>query len=76
MKKLLSLRYWSHVFRRTFRLLASSKVPVGEKLLLLVPAIVYWIMPDVLPFIPIDDMAVTMLLMNWFSTRMENKYEL
>ncbi|GIO84320.1 hypothetical protein J25TS5_12520 [Paenibacillus faecis] len=33
----------------------------------------YWVLPDVLPFIPIDDIAVTMLLMNWFVDRAERK---
>lgn len=69
-----SLRHWSHVFRRTLPLLASGKVPWSDKLLLAVPAILYWVLPDVLPFIPIDDMAVTMLLMNWFVTRAERKH--
>ncbi|MNO02584.1 hypothetical protein D3C81_2230400 [compost metagenome] len=51
----------------------SSRIPLIDKLLLVVPAILYWVLPDVLPFIPIDDMAVTMLLMNWFVSRAERK---
>lgn len=69
-----SLRYWSHIFRRTWPLLGSRKVPWFDKLLLTVPALAYWVLPDVMPMIPIDDMAVTMLLMNWFVTRAERKY--
>ncbi len=76
MRKLLSLRHWSHVFRRVFRLLRSPQIPLSEKLLLLVPAILYWVLPDIMPFVPIDDIAVTMFLANWFSARMEKKYPL
>lgn len=73
-KRLWSLRHWGHVFRRIIPLLRSPKVPIGEKLLFFVPALVYWVMPDALPFIPLDDIAVTMLLMNWFTDRAERKY--
>ncbi|UUZ80042.1 hypothetical protein LJK88_34355 [Paenibacillus sp. P26] len=55
-------------------LLRSPRVPMYEKLLFAVPAIIYWVMPDVLPWVPIDDMAVTLLLMNWFTARAERKY--
>ncbi|RRJ64745.1 hypothetical protein EHV15_18815 [Paenibacillus oralis] len=72
--KILSLRHWSHIFRRTLPLLTSGNVPFTDKLLLVAPALLYWVLPDVLPFIPIDDMAVTLLLMNWFVTRTERKY--
>ncbi|MFK7695201.1 hypothetical protein [Paenibacillus sp. HJGM_3] len=76
MNKWLSLRHWSHVIRRVVRLLASPRIPVREKLLFLIPVVVYWVMPDALPFLPIDDIAVTMLLMGWFSGRMESKYDM
>lgn len=71
MKKLLSLRYWGHVLRRVVRLILSPKVPLHEKLLFLIPVVLYWVLPDVLPYLPFDDIAVTMLLANWFSKRME-----
>ncbi|MEF2965575.1 hypothetical protein V3851_06995 [Paenibacillus sp. M1] len=71
--KIWSLRRWGYVFRRVPRLLRSSRVPITDKLLLVVPALLYWVLPDVLPFVPIDDMAVTMLLMNWFVERAERK---
>lgn len=74
MQKLWSLKRWSHIFRRLPRLITSSKVPLPEKLLFLVPAGLYWVLPDVMPFMPVDDIAVTMLLMNWFVTRAERKY--
>ncbi|WP_159881372.1 hypothetical protein [Paenibacillus puerhi] len=73
-KRILSLRQWGHVFRRIVPLLRSRRVPIGEKLLFAVPALAYWIAPDLLPFMPLDDIAVTMLLMNWFTDRAERKY--
>ncbi|MBV6714277.1 MULTISPECIES: hypothetical protein [Paenibacillus] len=73
-KKLLSLRHWGHVFKRAGKLLMSPQVPIGSKLLFVVPALLYWVLPDVLPFMPIDDIAVTMMLANWFTGWMERKY--
>ncbi|MCZ8512023.1 hypothetical protein O9H85_06200 [Paenibacillus filicis] len=72
--KWLSLRRWGHVFRRIIPLLRSPRVPLHEKLLFAIPALVYWVIPDVMPFIPIDDIAVTLLLMNWFTARAERKF--
>lgn len=71
--KIWSLRRWAHVFRRLPGLMRSPRVPLTDKLLMAVPALLYWVLPDVLPFIPIDDIAVTMLLMNWFVDRAERK---
>ncbi|MNE10763.1 hypothetical protein D3C76_31960 [compost metagenome] len=71
--RLWSFRHWGYIFRRVPRLLRSRRIPLLDKLLLVVPALVYWVIPDVLPFIPIDDIAVTMLLMNWFVSRAESK---
>lgn len=73
-KRLWSMKRWAHVFRRIVPLLRSSRIPFREKLLFAVPALVYWFMPDVLPTLPIDDIAVMMLLMNWFTDRAERKY--
>ncbi|MNI89362.1 hypothetical protein D3C73_1467540 [compost metagenome] len=67
-------RRWFTIIPRIWKLLKSSKVPLWEKLLFLIPAAVYWIAPDVMPFVPIDDIAVTILLAGWFSSRMERKY--
>lgn len=75
-RKLFSLNRWSHVFRRLPALLTSSEVSKRDKMLFLVPALLYWILPDALPFMPIDDIGVTMLLMNWFVSRAERKYSL
>ncbi|MBD7967037.1 hypothetical protein [Paenibacillus gallinarum] len=75
-RRLFSLKRWSHIIRRLPALLTSSKVSMFDKMLFLVPALLYWILPDVLPFMPIDDIGVTMLLMNWFVTRAEQKYSI
>ncbi|WP_424766798.1 hypothetical protein [Paenibacillus sp. sgz302251] len=78
MRKLLSLRHWQRTFARIFLLLRSKDVPLRDKLLFTVPALLYWVLPDVLPlpFLPIDDIAVTMLLAGWFARRMETKYNI
>jgi len=73
-KRLISFRYWGHVLRTIGPLLASPKVPFAEKLLFAVPVLVYWIMPDLMPFLPVDDIAVTLFLMNFFTQRAERKY--
>jgi uncharacterized membrane protein YkvA (DUF1232 family) len=72
--KLWSFRHWKHVFVRVYRVLRSPRIPLREKLWFLLPALLYWVLPDALPFIPLDDIAVTMLLANYFSARMERKY--
>ncbi|AEI40123.1 hypothetical protein [Paenibacillus mucilaginosus] len=69
--RLLSMRRWGHVFRRIVPLLRSPRVPFREKLLFAVPVLLYWIAPDLLNFLPVDDVAVTLLLMNWFTERAE-----
>lgn len=73
-RRLLSLRRWSHIFTRIWRYLISSQISLGDKLLFLVPVLLYWVLPDVMPFIPIDDIGVTMLMMSWFVSRIERKY--
>lgn len=73
-RRLFSLRQWAHVFRRLPRLVMSPHIPLGDKMLFVIPALLYWVLPDVMPFMPLDDIGVTMLLMNWFVTRAERKY--
>ncbi|MEF3303704.1 hypothetical protein [Paenibacillus sp. GYB003] len=73
-RKLLSYKHWSGVARRVIRLLASRSVPVREKLLFGIPVLLYWVLPDALPFLPLDDIAITMIAMNWFAARAERKY--
>ncbi|WP_028562465.1 hypothetical protein [Paenibacillus pinihumi] len=75
MRKLLSLRHWKQVFIRIYRLLISRQVPVHQKLLFVIPVLLYWVLPDVLPFLPIDDIAVTMIAAEWFTRWMEGKHK-
>lgn len=70
-RRLLSLRRWSHMFSRIWRYLVSPHVAIMDKLLFLVPVVLYWVLPDVMPFIPIDDIGVTMLMTGWFVSRMD-----
>lgn len=74
MYKIWSLRHWAHIFKRVYRLLRSPQVPIGWKLLFLVPVLLYWVLPDAIPFFPLDDVAVTMILANLFSAALERKY--
>lgn len=76
MRKLLSLRHWKQTFLLIFRLLKSKEVSFLDKLLFIVPVLVYWISPDFMPFIPIDDIAVTMIVAEWFASRMGRKYSI
>jgi uncharacterized membrane protein YkvA (DUF1232 family) len=57
-----------------WRLLRAPYIPFREKLLFIVPVVLYWVMPDFLSFLPVDDAAVTLLLANWFVRRIEKKY--
>ncbi|AZN42339.1 hypothetical protein [Paenibacillus albus] len=74
MRKLLSLRHWRAVFVRIFRLLGAKEVRLVDKLLYVVPVLLYWVLPDVMPFMPIDDIAVTMIAAEWYTRYMERKY--
>lgn len=73
-RRLLSYKHWSSVVRRVIRLVGSREIPVKEKLLFGIPVLLYWVLPDAIPFLPIDDIAVTMIAMNWFAARAERKY--
>ena len=57
-RRLWSLRRWSHVFQRIFGYLTSSRVSLGDKLLFLVPVVLYWV-AGLYAFAPIDDIGVT-----------------
>lgn len=76
MRKLLSLRHWKNTFSLIFRLLKSRHVALTDKLLFVVPVALYWVLPDALPFIPVDDIAVTMIVAEWFARRMGRKYNI
>lgn len=70
------LRLWRHLPSRVFRILRSREVKVTDKLLFIVPVALYWILPDLMPFLPIDDAAVTALAAGWYARAMERKYRL
>ncbi|QHT62119.1 hypothetical protein GXP70_20475 [Paenibacillus lycopersici] len=74
MRKLWSLRHWRNVFVRIFRLLTAKEVRLLDKLLYVVPVLLYWVLPDVMPFVPIDDIAVTMIAAEFYTRYMERKY--
>ncbi|QQZ59252.1 hypothetical protein JI735_21510 [Paenibacillus sonchi] len=74
LKKLLSLKQWSRIFRNSWQFVVSPQVAMADKLLFTIPVILYWVLPDFMPFLPIDDIGVTMLLTGWFVSRMERKY--
>ena len=76
MRKLFSLRHWKQTFFLIFRLMKSKEVSFMDKLLFLVPVLVYWVSPDFMPFLPIDDIAVTMIVAEWFASRMSRKYNI
>ena len=76
MRKLLSLRHWKKTFLLIFQLLKSKDVALLDKLIFVVPVLVYWIIPDFMPFSPIDDIAVTMIIAEWFARRMGRKYNI
>lgn len=74
LKKLLSLKKWSHILHKAWSYIISPHVAAQDKLLFIIPALLYWVLPDIMPFMPIDDIGVTMLLMGWFVSRMDRKY--
>lgn len=76
MRKRFRWRRWLALAPRVWRLLRSPRVPVREKLLFAVPALAYWVLPDAMPFMPLDDVAVTILLAGWFASRVEQKYDI
>lgn len=76
MRKLLSLRHWKQTFGLIYKLLRSREVELKDKLIFSVPVFLYWILPDVLPMMPIDDIAVTMFVAEWFARRMQTKYNM
>ncbi|WP_199624534.1 hypothetical protein [Paenibacillus alkalitolerans] len=74
MKKWLSIAGWARIAAKLGAYLRSPIIPLWEKALLLVPVIAYWVLPDVLPYLPFDDLAVTLIMVNWFVGRIERKY--
>ena len=76
MRKLLSLRHWKNTFLLIYKLLTAKHVRLTDKLLFVIPVLIYWVVPDVMPFIPVDDVAFTMIIAEWFAGRMAKKYNI
>ena len=76
MRKLLSLRHWRNTFSLIYRIMTEKNVRLADKLLFAIPVLVYWVVPDVMPFLPVDDIAVTMIIAEWFARRMGRKYNI
>ncbi|MFD2117316.1 hypothetical protein ACFSTH_10340 [Paenibacillus yanchengensis] len=75
MGKLLSLRHWKSTLLLIFQVMKSKEVALLDKLIFTIPVLLYWILPDILPGLPVDDIAVTMALAEWFAQRMRRKYQ-
>ncbi|RKP55093.1 hypothetical protein D7Z26_07655 [Cohnella endophytica] len=67
---------WRRLPVRVWRILRSDRVSLRDKLLLIVPVGLYWVLPDFMPFVPIDDAAFTVIAAGWFARSMERKYRL
>jgi hypothetical protein len=63
-----------HLPSRVWRIIRSPRVSAADKLWFAVPVVLYWILPDAMPFVPVDDVAVTVAVAAWFASRMEKKY--
>lgn len=68
------LMLWRSLPSRVWHILRSKQVSIKDKLLFIVPIALYWVLPDFMPFMPIDDAAVTALAAAWFTRVMEKKY--
>ncbi|MGI6130114.1 MAG: hypothetical protein ACOYEO_08535 [bacterium] len=49
------------LIRRLIRLLFDPRVKGYKKKLFLIVVILYWLLPDLMPFVPLDDILVTLL---------------
>ncbi|WP_256760031.1 hypothetical protein [Cohnella sp. WQ 127256] len=65
---------WRHLPSRVWHILRSEHVTLRDKLLFIVPVALYWVLPDFMPFLPIDDAAFTAIMASWYAGRMERKY--
>ncbi|TVX92518.1 hypothetical protein [Paenibacillus agilis] len=61
-------RLWS-LFRAAPKMLTSRKVPFKLKAFFVGAVVLYWLLPDFMPFIPIDDIAFTMIVIPWFTKK-------
>ncbi|AOZ94788.1 hypothetical protein [Paenibacillus crassostreae] len=75
LRRLLSYKHWITVLGNLRRYVFSPQVALVDKLMFLIPVIVYWVFPlDLIPGLPIDDIGVTVILMKWFTSRIQRKY--
>ncbi len=65
---------WRHLPGRVWHILRSERVTLRDKLLFIIPVALYWVLPDFMPFLPIDDAAFTALAAGWYARAMERKY--
>ncbi len=70
------LALWTRIPGRVWRILRSNQVSTGDKLIFVIPVILYWILPDFMPLLPIDDAAFTAIAAVWYARAMERKYGL
>ena len=70
------LAVWTRVPGRVWRILRSDRVSPKDKLIFVVPVLLYWILPDFMPLLPIDDAAFTAVAAVWYARAMERKYGL
>lgn len=68
------LRRLGHVFVRVFRIIRSPRVPLADKMLFLVPAVLYAVLPDALPMVPLDDIAVVLIAAAALERHVRRKY--
>ncbi len=54
----------------------SSRVALKDKLIFIIPVLLYWVLPDFMPMLPIDDAAFTAVAAIWYAKAMERKYGL
>ncbi len=48
-------------FRRFSSILFDSRVSFGKKFIFIFLVSIYWLLPDLLPFVPLDDLLFTFL---------------
>lgn len=68
------LTLWRNLPSRVWRILKSPQVTIMDKLLFVGPVLLYWIAPDLMPLLPIDDAAFTVIAARLYASAMERKY--
>jgi len=73
-RKSSGLALWMRIPSRVWRIMRSDRVSLRDKMIFVVPVALYWILPDFMPFLPIDDAAFTAVAAVWYARAMERKY--